>query len=89
MNAEISETTEVQMAFTQRPSPVNKTTEILTFAICFFVAICDISKHLKGQLDPPVSNGQVFCTKGGQLDPPVSNGHVFCTKGGQFHGFSR
>ena len=29
-------------------------------------------KHLKGQLDPPVGNGNVFCTKGGQLDPPVS-----------------
>ena len=29
MNAEISETTEVQMAITQRPSPVNKTHEIL------------------------------------------------------------
>ena len=35
---------------------------------------------LKGQLDPPVSNGHVFCTKGGQLDPPVSNDHVFCPK---------
>ena len=43
----------------------------------------DKSKHLKGQLDPPVSNGHIFCTKGGQLDPPVSNGHLFWTKGGQ------
>ena len=40
------------------------------------------SKHLKGQLDPPVGNGNVFYTKGGQLDPPVGNGHVFCIKGG-------
>ena len=37
MNAEISEGTEVQMAFTQRPTPVNKTPVILTSAICFFV----------------------------------------------------
>ena len=29
------------------------------------------SKHLKGQLDPPVSDGNVFCIKAGQLDPPV------------------
>ena len=42
MNAEISETTEIQMAFTQRPSPVNKTPEILTSAIYFFVFIFDI-----------------------------------------------
>ena len=41
------------------------------------------SKHLKGQLDPPVGDGNVFCTKGGQLDPPVGDGNVFCTKGGQ------
>ena len=41
------------------------------------------SKHLKGQLDPPVGNGNVFWTKGGQLDPPVGNGNVFCIKGGQ------
>ena len=32
---------------------------------------------VKGQLDPPVGNGHVFCTKGGQLDIPVGNGHVF------------
>ena len=31
------------------------------------------SKHLKGQLDPPVSNGHVFWTKGGQLAFPVSD----------------
>ena len=37
MNAEISETTEVQMAFTQRPSPVNKTPEIQTLLFVFFV----------------------------------------------------
>ena len=42
-----------------------------------------ISKHLKGQLDPPVGNGNVFCIKGGQLDPPVGNGNIFCIKGGQ------
>ena len=42
-----------------------------------------ISKHLKGQLDPSVGNGHVFCTKGGQLNIPVGNGHFFCTKGGQ------
>ena len=32
------------------------------------------SKHLKGQLDPPVGDGNVFCTKGGQLDP------IFCSR---------
>ena len=41
-----------------------------------------LSKHLRGQLDPPVGNGHVFWTKEGQLDPPVGNGHVFWTKGG-------
>ena len=41
------------------------------------------SKHLKGQLDPPVSDGNVFCIKAGQLDPPVSDGNVFCIKAGQ------
>ena len=43
----------------------------------------DTYKHLKGQLDPPDGNGNVFCTKGGHLDPPVGNGNIFCTKGGQ------
>ena len=41
------------------------------------------SKHLKGQLDPPVSDGNVFCIKAGQLDPPVSDGNVFCIRAGQ------
>ena len=56
----------------------------------------NISKHLKGQLDPPVGNGHIFapkevswisllvtsrfCTKGGQLDLPVGNGNVFAPK---------
>ena len=31
------------------------------------------SKHLKGQLDPPVSDLTFFCTKGGWLDPPLSD----------------
>ena len=47
------------------------------FSLCSFQ-----SKHLKGQLDPPVGDGNVFCTKGGQLDPPVGDGNVFCIKGG-------
>ena len=34
-------------------------------------------------MDPPVGNGNIFCTKGGQLDPPVGNGNI-CTKGGRF-----
>ena len=38
------------------------------------------SKHLKGQLDPPVGNGHVFWTKGGQLDPPVSDVTFFGPK---------
>ena len=33
------------------------------------------SKHLKGQLDPPVVD--VFWIKGGQLDLPVGDSHVF------------
>ena len=41
------------------------------------------SKHLKGQLDPRVGDGHVFCIKGVQLDPRVGDGHVFWTKGGQ------
>ena len=31
------------------------------------------SKHLKGQLDPPVGIGHIFWIKGGQLDVPVGN----------------
>ena len=50
--------------------------------ICRFSRNCK-SKHLKGQLDPPVGNGNVFCIKGGQLDPPVGNCNIFCTKEGQ------
>ena len=38
------------------------------------------SKHLKGQLDPPVGNGNVFWIKGGQLDPPVGNVTFFGSK---------
>ena len=41
------------------------------------------SKHLKGQLDPPVGNGHVFWTKGGQLDPPVREVIFFWTNEGQ------
>ena len=58
-----------------------------------------ISKHLKGQLDPPVGNGHVFGPKEvswtplsvtsrfldqwRSVGPPVGNGRVFWTKGGQ------
>ena len=38
------------------------------------------SKHVKGQLDPPVGNGQVFCDKGGQLDLPAGNVTFFASK---------
>ena len=31
------------------------------------------SKHLKGQLDPPVGNITFFDHQGGQFDPPVNN----------------
>ena len=51
------------------------------------------SKYLKGQLDPPVSNGHVFWTKGGQLDRGVSDVTFFGPKDVSFlvgfHGFSR
>ena len=47
------------------------------------------SKHLKGQLDPPVGNGNVFWTKGGQLDPPVSDVTFFGPKAVGFHVFLR
>ena len=39
------------------------------------------SKHLKGQLDPPVSD-VTFLDQGGQLDPPVSD-VTFLDQGGQ------
>ena len=39
-----------------------------------------ISKHLKGQLDPPVGNGNVFWIKGGQLASPVGNVTFFGSK---------
>ena len=63
-----------------------------------------ISKHLKGQLDPPVSDvtfldqgGQLdppvsdvtFLDQGGQLDPPVSDVTFFGPKEVGFHGFLR
>ena len=38
------------------------------------------SKHLKGQLDPPVGNGNVFWIKGGQLASPVGNVTFFGSK---------
>ena len=38
------------------------------------------SKHLKGQLDPPVGDGNVFCTKGGQLGPRVGDATFFAPK---------
>ena len=47
------------------------------------------SKHLKGQLDPPVSDGNVFWTKGGQLDPPMSDVTFFGPKEVGFHVFLR
>ena len=63
----------------------------------------EISKHLKGQLGPRVSDvtffgpkevgwGPVlvtsrFSTKGGQLDPPVSDVTFFGPKEVGFHGF--
>ena len=68
--------------------------------IGFFLQIQITSKHLKGQLDPPVGDGHVFWTKGGQLDPLlvmvtflVSDVTFFGPKDVSFlvgfHGFSR
>ena len=41
----------------------------------------ETSKHLKGQLDPPVRN-ITFLQQGGQLDPPVRD-VTFLHQGGQ------
>ena len=38
------------------------------------------SKHLKGQLDPPVGNVTFVFIKGGQLDPPVCDVTFFGSK---------
>ena len=52
---------------------------------CVFAAVFNDmphkqSKHQKGQLDPPVGNGNVFWIKGGQLASPVGNVTFFGSK---------
>ena len=42
------------------------------------------SKHLKGQLDPPVCKVTFFWIKAAQLDPPVCNVTFLDHQGGQF-----
>ena len=48
-------------------------TRLQSHAYCRVHELRMMSKHLRGQLDPTVSDVTFFCTKGGQLDPPVSN----------------